>query len=40
MGTTGVEERIEQLRAQLNYHNRRYYVLDSPEVSDAEYAEL
>jgi len=32
-----VEERIEQLRAQINYHNYRYYVLDSPEISDAEY---
>ena len=32
-----VKERIEQLKAQINYHNYRYYVLDSPEVSDAEY---
>ena len=40
MGITGVVERIEQLRAQLSYHNRRYYVLDSPEISDAEYDEL
>ena len=36
----GVEKRIEQLREQINYHNYRYYVLDSPEVSDAEYDEL
>ncbi|GAJ06397.1 unnamed protein product, partial [marine sediment metagenome] len=35
-----VKERIEQLREQINYHNYRYYVLDSPEVSDAEYDEL
>ncbi|MFH0769466.1 MAG: NAD-dependent DNA ligase LigA [Chloroflexota bacterium] len=33
-------ERIEQLKSQLNYHNYRYYVLDSPEISDAEYDEL
>jgi len=32
-----VKERIDQLRAQINYHNYRYYVLDSPEISDAEY---
>lgn len=27
----------ETLRARLNYHNYRYYVLDDPEISDAEY---
>ncbi len=36
----GVKRRIEQLREQINYHNYRYYVLDSPEISDAEYDEL
>ena len=35
-----VRERIEQLKAQINHHNYRYYVLDSPEISDAEYDEL
>ncbi|MFC1933888.1 NAD-dependent DNA ligase LigA [Chloroflexota bacterium] len=34
------KERIEQLKTQINYHNYRYYVLDSPEISDAEYDEL
>ena len=29
--------RIEELRQQINYHNYRYYVLDSPVISDAEY---
>jgi DNA ligase (NAD+) len=33
-------ERAEELRQQLNYHNHRYYVLDAPEVSDAEYDRL
>src|SRR5690242_6451648 len=33
-------ERAEELRQQLNYHNYRYYVLDAPEVSDAEYDRL
>lgn len=30
-------QRAEQLRQQLEYHEHRYYVLDSPEISDAEY---
>ena len=37
MYTEQVKKRIEELRAQLNYHSNRYYVLDSPEISDAEY---
>ena len=32
-----VKGEIEQLRAEINHHNYRYYVLDSPEISDAEY---
>jgi len=32
--------RVEELREQLNYHSYRYYVLDEPEISDAEYDEL
>jgi len=32
--------RAEKLRRDLNYHNYRYYVLDSPEISDAEYDRL
>lgn len=35
-----VEKRIRELRDLINYHNYRYYVLDSPEISDAEYDEL
>jgi DNA ligase (NAD+) len=33
-------DRVSQLREQINHHNYRYYVLDSPEVSDAEYDRL
>lgn len=33
-------ERIEKLRELINYHNYRYHVLDSPEISDHEYDEL
>jgi len=28
------------LRRQIEHHNRRYYVLDEPEISDAEYDDL
>ncbi|MFC1929991.1 NAD-dependent DNA ligase LigA [Chloroflexota bacterium] len=34
------KKRIEKLRDQINHHNYLYYVLDSPEVSDAEYDRL
>jgi DNA ligase (NAD+) len=34
------KRQIEHLRAKINHHNYRYYVLDSPEISDAEYDEL
>ena len=32
--------RIAELRKEIEYHNYRYYVLDSPVISDAEYDEL
>ncbi|MFO7900218.1 MAG: NAD-dependent DNA ligase LigA, partial [Planctomycetota bacterium] len=34
------EKRIRDLREQIRYHNYRYYVLDDPEISDAEYDRL
>ena len=34
------EKRIARLRAEIEHHNYRYYVLDSPEISDAEYDAL
>ena len=33
-------ERAAQLRSQIEYHNRRYYDLDDPEITDAEYDSL
>src|SRR6202011_4944349 len=33
-------ERYHQLVETINFHNHRYYVLDSPEVADAEYDQL
>jgi DNA ligase (NAD+) len=35
-----IRQRVDELRALINYHNHRYYVLDSPEISDAEYDQL
>ncbi|MFL5358542.1 NAD-dependent DNA ligase LigA [Archangium sp.] len=32
--------RVEELRGLINHHDYRYYVLDSPEVTDAEYDAL
>ncbi len=33
-------ERVEQLRKQIEHHEYLYYVLDQPEISDAEYDSL
>ena len=35
-----IEEQIAQLREQINHHNYRYYILDDPEIPDAEYDRL
>ncbi len=35
-----IKHEIEKLVKDLNYHNYRYYVLDSPEIPDAEYDRL
>ena len=34
------QERVEELRRQVEYHARRYYVLDDPEIGDDEYDAL
>ena len=34
------EHRAAELRAQLNHHAHRYYVLDEPQIPDAEYDRL
>ncbi len=33
-------QRCQELRSSLEHHNRQYYVLDAPEVTDAEYDAL
>ena len=37
---TTLSERYAQLVETINHHNYRYYVLDAPEVADAEYDQL
>lgn len=32
-----IEREMEELRKQIRYHEHRYYVLDDPEISDAEF---
>lgn len=32
--------RVEELRSQIAYHEHRYFVLDQPEISDAEFDQL
>lgn len=35
-----IEKKIESLREQLRYHSYKYYVLDDPDIPDAEYDRL
>ena len=37
MNRTEAKERIERLRLEIEDHNRRYYVLNEPTISDFEY---
>ena len=39
-GQEGVARRVDELRTLVRRHDYRYYVLDSPEISDAEYDTL
>jgi DNA ligase (NAD+) len=40
MADGAAEKRIEKLREKLRHHEHLYYVLDKPEISDAEYDAL
>lgn len=40
MNSPSPEKEIEELRAQIRHHNRRYHELDAPEIADTEYDEL
>lgn len=35
-----LQERVDELRQEIRYHNYRYYVLNEPVVSDSEYDQL
>jgi DNA ligase (NAD+) len=35
-----IKKRVDELRAEINDHNYRYYVLDAPVISDAQYDKL
>jgi len=39
-GDTEIARELEELRERIRYHDHRYYVLDSPEISDQEYDRL
>ncbi|MCB0162538.1 MAG: NAD-dependent DNA ligase LigA, partial [Caldilineaceae bacterium] len=38
--TTAMRARVDNLRDQVRYHQYRYYVLDDPEIGDAEFDAL
>ncbi|NWF92683.1 MAG: NAD-dependent DNA ligase LigA [Syntrophaceae bacterium] len=40
MVAEAIRKRVEKLREEIEYHNYRYYVLDQPEISDAQYDRL
>ncbi len=40
MDKKSIEEKIKLIREELHYHNYRYYVLNDPVISDAEYDKL
>src|SRR6202171_6696716 len=40
MSAPPIEKKIEALREKIRHHEYRYYVLDDPEISDADFAKL
>ena len=40
MASEAIKKRVEKLREEIEYHNYRYYILDQPEISDAQYDRL
>lgn len=40
MDKAQIKKRIKELVKEINYHNKRYYVLDKPEISDTHYDTL
>jgi DNA ligase (NAD+) len=40
MTSEAIKKQVEKLREEIEYHNYRYYILDHPEISDAQYDRL
>jgi DNA ligase (NAD+) len=40
MASEAIKKRVEKLREEIEYHNYRYYILDHPAISDAQYDRL
>jgi DNA ligase (NAD+) len=40
MSSPAIEKKIDALREKIRHHEYRYYVLDSPEISDAAFDAL
>ena len=40
MASEALKKRVEKLREEIEYHNTLYYILDQPEISDAQYDRL
>ena len=40
MSDRDLQDRLEELKQEINFHNYRYHVLDSPIISDYEYDKL
>lgn len=40
MNDQTIQQRLDQLRQEINYHNHRYHVLNSPVISDVEFDRL
>ena len=40
MSSPAIEKKIEALREKIRRHEYRYYVLDDPEISDADFDAL
>lgn len=40
MSVDNIAEKIERLRSQIRYHDRKYYIENEPEITDYEYDQL
>ncbi|MHB1236980.1 MAG: DNA ligase LigA-related protein, partial [Gallionella sp.] len=40
MANQEITRRVHKLREQIRFHDHRYYVMDAPDIPDAEYDKL